>query len=114
MTVRRTPSSPLPLRERVASGGSREPGEGASSYDSNADTPSPALASLGHPLPQGERGRRSVPHGHRAISQVVPSLESFSTTPLAASSSRMRSDSAKFFAVRAANLSSIFLLSLFI
>jgi|HubBroStandDraft_6_1064221.scaffolds.fasta_scaffold827770_2 very-short-patch-repair endonuclease len=55
MTVRHAPSSPLPLRERVASGESREPGEGASSYDSNADTPSPALASLGHPLPQGER-----------------------------------------------------------
>ena len=32
---------------------------------------------------------------HRAISQVVPSLESFSTTPMAASSSRMRSDSLK-------------------
>ena len=39
---------------------------------------------------------------HRAISQVVPSLESFSTTPMAASSSRMRSDSLKFFALRAA------------
>ena len=35
---------------------------------------------------------------HRAISQVVPSLESFSTMPMAASSSRMRSDSLKFFA----------------
>ena len=55
MTVRRTHSFPLPLRERVASGGSREPGEGASSNNSSADTPSPALASLGHPLPQGER-----------------------------------------------------------
>src|SRR5262249_15633604 len=36
--------------------------------------------------------------GHGATSQVVPSLESFSTTPMVASSSRMRSDSAKFFA----------------
>src|SRR5262249_33455748 len=38
---------------------------------------------------------------HRAISQVVPSLESLSTTPMAASSSRIRSDSAKFFDARA-------------
>src|SRR5262249_41095570 len=43
-----------------------------------------------------------VPRDHRAISQVVPSLESLSTTPMAASSSRMRSDSLKFFAFRAA------------
>ena len=40
---------------------------------------------------------------HRATSQVVPSLESFSSMPMAASSSRMRSDSAKFFALRAAS-----------
>src|SRR4051794_2035654 len=39
---------------------------------------------------------------HRAASQVVPSLESLSTTPMAASSSRMRSDSLKFLALRAA------------
>jgi hypothetical protein len=38
---------------------------------------------------------------HRAISQVVPSLVSFSTTPIFASSSRMRSDSAKFLHLRA-------------
>src|SRR6185437_797576 len=50
--------------------------------------------------PQCQLGMR---HGHhRAISQVVPSLESFSTTPMAASSSRIRSDSLKFFALRAA------------
>ena len=35
---------------------------------------------------------------HRAISQVVPSLVSLSTTPILASSSRMRSDSLKFLA----------------
>src|ERR1700685_1755933 len=39
---------------------------------------------------------------HRAISQVVPSLESFSTTPIAASSFRMRSAAEKFFSLRAA------------
>src|SRR5262245_38835349 len=44
---------------------------------------------------------------HRAISQVVPSLESLSTMPMAASSSRMRSDSLKFFAARAAARASI-------
>src|SRR5256885_8005484 len=38
---------------------------------------------------------------HRATSQVVPSFESFSTTPIAASSSRMRSASAKSLALRA-------------
>src|SRR6185436_19073267 len=38
---------------------------------------------------------------HRAISHVVPSFESFSTTPTAASSSRMRSASVKFLALRA-------------
>ena len=47
--------------------------------------------------PQRERAGWRL-RAHRAISQVVPSLESFSTTPSAASSSRMRSDSAKFFA----------------
>src|SRR5438094_1907921 len=46
-------------------------------------------------------GRRNVV-AHRFNSQVVPSFESFSTTPMAASSSRMRSDSLKFFALRAA------------
>src|SRR3569832_2285601 len=45
--------------------------------------------------------------GHRAISQVVPSFESLSTTPIAASSSRMRSDSLKSFALRAAVRASI-------
>src|SRR5450631_3622408 len=44
---------------------------------------------------------------HRAISQVVPSLESLMTTPIAASSSRMRSDSAKSFRARAAVRSAI-------
>src|SRR5450631_2877536 len=38
---------------------------------------------------------------HRAISQVVPSLESLMTTPIAASSSRMRSDSLKSLRARA-------------
>ncbi len=45
--------------------------------------------------------------GHRAISQVVPSLVSFSTTPIAASSSRMRSDSSKSLRLRAALRASI-------
>src|SRR5438876_2198494 len=44
---------------------------------------------------------------HRAISQVVPSLESLMTTPIAASSSRMRSDSLKSFRARAAVRSEI-------
>src|SRR6185437_15445988 len=44
---------------------------------------------------------------HRATSHVVPSLESLSTTPIAASSSRMRSDSLKFFAFRAASRAKI-------
>src|ERR1700754_1184513 len=39
---------------------------------------------------------------HRAISHVVPSLESLMTTPIAASSSRIRSDSLKSFRARAA------------
>src|SRR5215216_3610000 len=46
--------------------------------------------------------KRRVGFGHRAISQVVPSLESLITTPIAASSSRMRSDSLKSFRARAA------------
>src|SRR5256886_11303081 len=46
--------------------------------------------------------KRRVGFGHRAISQVVPSLESLMTTPNAASSSRMRSDSLKSFRARAA------------
>src|SRR3954454_6846766 len=46
--------------------------------------------------------KRRVRFGHRAISQVVPSLESLMTTPIAASSSRMRSDSLKSFRARAA------------
>src|SRR5713101_2650075 len=44
---------------------------------------------------------------HRATSQVVPSLESLMTTPIAASSSRMRSDSLKSFRARAAARSEI-------
>src|SRR3954452_10646163 len=50
---------------------------------------------------------RRVGLGHRAISQVVPSLESLMTTPIAASSSRMRSDSLKSFRARAAVRSAI-------
>src|ERR1700682_2286498 len=50
------------------------------------------------PLP----GKRRAGPGHRAISQVVPSLESLMTTPIAASSSRIRSDSLKSFLARAA------------
>src|SRR5205085_1284847 len=48
-------------------------------------------------------GRRSkrISDSHRATSQVVPSLESFNTTPIAASSSRIRSASLKFFLARA-------------
>src|SRR5688572_11633411 len=44
---------------------------------------------------------------HRAISHVVPSFESLITTPIAASSSRMRSDSLKSFRARAAVRSEI-------
>src|SRR4051812_21436913 len=45
---------------------------------------------------------RRVGTGHRAISQVVPSLESLMTIPIAVSSSRMRSDSLKSLRARAA------------
>src|SRR6188768_2070686 len=45
---------------------------------------------------------RRVGFRHRAISHVVPSLESLITTPIAASSSRMRSDSLKSLRARAA------------
>src|SRR3954451_17205612 len=51
--------------------------------------------------------KRRVGFGHRAISQVVPSLESFITTPIAASWSRMRSDSLKSLRARAAVRSAI-------
>src|SRR6266851_4721579 len=51
--------------------------------------------------------KRRVGLRHRAISQVVPSLESLMTTPIAASSSRMRSDSLKSFRARAAVRSEI-------
>src|ERR1043166_3326450 len=50
---------------------------------------------------------RGVGMLHRLTSHVVPSLESFSTIPWAASSSRMRSDSLKSFALRAALRSAI-------
>src|SRR5947209_4048153 len=50
---------------------------------------------------------RRIGAGHRAISQVVPSLESLMTTPIAASSSRMRSDSLKSLRARAAVRSAI-------
>src|SRR5205085_1720693 len=55
--------------------------------------------------PQRRFGQR-LSH-YRAISQVVPSLESLITTPIAASSSRMRSDSLKSFRARAAVRSEI-------
>src|SRR5271165_4881509 len=48
------------------------------------------------------RGFWSVLLAHRATSQVVPPLESLSTIPIAPSSSRIRSASLKFLAVRAA------------
>src|ERR1019366_3871306 len=51
---------------------------------------------------------------HLATSHVVPSLESFNTTPMAASSSRMRSDSGQFFLARATKRWSILLFSTFI
>src|ERR1700726_5009698 len=51
--------------------------------------------------------KRRVGLAHRAISQVVPSLESLITTPIAASSSRMRSDSLKSLRARAAARSEI-------
>src|SRR3954447_14041359 len=50
---------------------------------------------------------RRIGLAHRATSQVVPSLESLMTTPMAASSSRIRSDSLKFFRARAAVRSEI-------
>lgn len=56
-----------------------------------------------HPLPaSGERKiapRRA--RAHRATSQVVPFFVSFSTMPIAKSSSRIRSASLKFFVLRA-------------
>src|SRR3954451_10038469 len=51
--------------------------------------------------------KRRVGVGHRAISQVVPSLESLIRTPIAASSSRIRSASLKSFRARAAVRSEI-------
>src|SRR6476660_1664558 len=50
---------------------------------------------------------RRVGAGHRAISQVVPSVESLMTTPIAASSARIRSDSLKSLRARAAVRSEI-------
>src|SRR5262249_53412352 len=60
-------------------------------------------------------GRQHWPHRelrprtgiHRAISQVVPSFVSFTTTPILASSSRRRSDSFQSFRPRAAARSAI-------
>src|SRR5512140_1606054 len=46
--------------------------------------------------------KRRVGAFHRAISQVVPALESLIATPIAASRSRMRSDSLKSLRLRAA------------
>src|SRR5450631_2584815 len=43
---------------------------------------------------------RRLGTAHRATSQVVPSLESLMTIPIAASSSRMRSDSLKSLRAR--------------
>src|ERR1700704_5784583 len=51
--------------------------------------------------------KRRVGAAHRAISHVVPSLESLMTTPIAASSSRIRSDSLKSLRARAAARSEI-------
>src|SRR5206468_594829 len=66
-------------------------------------------------------GRQHGPHRqlrqrarvHRAISQVVPSLLSFTTTPILASSSRIRSDSRKSFTWRAALRAAISAVTLF-
>src|SRR5438094_812328 len=53
------PLYPLPLRERVASYRSEAKMasrvRGWSCREAHESNPSPALASLGHPLPQGER-----------------------------------------------------------
>src|SRR4051812_19079689 len=46
--------------------------------------------------------KRRARTAHRATSHVVPSFESFMTTPIAASWSRIRSDSLKSFRARAA------------
>src|SRR5215475_4099119 len=92
--------------------GSEKPSEGllthATVANRRAAKPRGAKTDRAALAPAGVEG--SV---HRAMSQVVPSFESFTTTPSAASSSRMRSDSLKFFAARAAALASIRLATCF-
>ena len=75
-----------------------------------------ARACRGHPRLYGPLdwqvvdGRDEPGHDSKASSgdlPVVPSLLSFSTTPILASSSRMRSNSAKFLSLRTFNLRSI-------
>ncbi len=88
------------------------PGEGfVATAPSPASRPPSRLSLLGS-LPLGTlsrkgRGFRSALLVHRAISHVVPSLASLSMMPFATKSSRIRSDSTKFFALRAASRSSI-------
>src|SRR5882672_5429876 len=48
--------SPCGRGWRLVSGANKEPGEGSVPHES--PDPSPALASLGHPLPQGESERK--------------------------------------------------------
>ena len=90
-------SSPFPLQPRRAAS---ERAPAAAHRDS---------AATGKPLPQlfptkrGERGKRAAARYSRAfLAQFVPCGVSVISTPIAASSFRMRSASAKFFALRAA------------
>src|SRR5262245_20940872 len=95
----RTAAGPLEIMRGHQ--GSEKPSEGllthATVANRRAAKPRGAKTDRAALAPAGVEG--SV---HRAMSQVVPSFESFTTTPMAASSSRMRSDSLKFFAARAA------------
>ncbi len=71
-----------------------------------------APAALGTLSRRGRGFHRTVSHRtHRATSHVVPSLESLMAMPMAASSSRMRSDSLKSLRARAAVRSSMRLLT---
>jgi excinuclease ABC subunit C len=52
--------APLPSPLGGEGGARSAPGEGAALHGSFEENPSPALAALGHPLPQGERGTELV------------------------------------------------------
>src|SRR5205085_7079281 len=102
-----------PLRERLLVLGGRDPGLplalavvlGGQLLDARAKDLGEQRRVLDQERPQRERGLRA--RHHRATSQVVPSFESFSAIPAAASSSRMRSASAKSFIWRATSRAAI-------